>query len=192
MKLIVGLGNPGGEYEGTRHNLGFLVVRALADSARLGWKNSRLCRGLIAEGMVADKECGLLLPTTFMNNSGLAVHACCGKKGIVPGDVLVVCDDFHLDFGQLRIRPVGSDGGHNGLSSVIQALGTRDFARLRVGIGPLAGPSDAVDFVLSKFSPGEKRQLGRVVEESAACCVTWLTDGIQAAMNIFNKKEEGK
>ena len=123
-RLIVGLGNPGGDYEYTRHNLGFLVVRRLAERFKLKLAPSSLTNGATAEGMFEDKAICLLMPLTFMNNSGVAVRQVMTKKNVLPENMLVVCDDFHLDFEQIRLRAKGSDGGHNGLSSIIQHLGT--------------------------------------------------------------------
>jgi len=190
VKLIVGLGNPGQGYETTRHNLGFLVVDALADESRWKWRRSRLCGGWVAEGTVGAETCLLLKPATFMNHSGSAVRACVQKKGIARKNLLVVCDDFHLDFGRMRIRATGSDGGHNGLSSIIDALTTKDFGRLRIGIGPVPAAVDAADFVLAPFKAGERKKLTRLVAQAASCCEAWITDNMSQVMNMFNKKEQ--
>lgn len=190
--MIVGLGNPGNDYEYTRHNLGFLVVRYLAQQLKFKFAISSLTNGLTAEGMHEEKEVFLLMPMTYMNNSGVAVEQVLNKKRLQPKDVLVVCDDFHLGFGQLRLRTKGSDGGHNGLSSVIEHLGTHQFARLRMGIGIPSRGKQSVDFVLEQFGKKEKKLLGTFVEEAAACCLAWLVDGAPKAMDKFNgKSSEG-
>ena len=156
-RLIVGLGNPGKEYQYTRHNLGFLTVQHLARQHRLRFKRSRICQGLVAEGKIAKRLCYLLSPLTYMNRSGVAIKSFIAKRDVVVKDVLVICDDFQLDFGQLRLRSRGGDGGHNGLSSVIEHLATRDFTRLRIGIGRPINKEDTSDFVLTEFTPKEKK-----------------------------------
>ncbi|HBO97295.1 MAG TPA: aminoacyl-tRNA hydrolase, partial [Candidatus Omnitrophica bacterium] len=134
-RLIVGLGNPGRDYEYTRHNLGFLVVEHLAQKNNLRFRKSSFTNGLTAEGKVAGNDLCCLLPSTYMNNSGAAVKQAVLNKGLDQTDILIVCDDFHLDFGEIRIRSKGGDGGHNGLTSAIEHLGTQAFARVRLGIG---------------------------------------------------------
>jgi len=193
LKLIVGLGNPGLEYVWSRHNLGFMVVDALADQAGMMWKKSRIYHGWVARGQMADQPCRLLKPATFMNRSGQAVAALRGHLGLDLSDLLIVCDDFNLIFGQLRIRPTGSDGGHNGLESVIHHLKSKDFARLRIGIGAPAQNQDVAEYVLSEFRRNEKKELGFICDEAVACCMSWLSEGMAKTRNRFNKrkKEEG-
>lgn len=187
-RLIVGLGNPGREYEYTRHNLGFLAVRRLAEMLKLKFTPSPLTNGLAAKGIVADEALYLLMPLTYMNNSGAAVYQVMTKKDLLPADVLVICDDFHLGYGQMRLRARGSDGGHNGLSSVIEHLGMEQFARLRMGIGRPAGKKDVVDYVLAEFKKEEKDRLDSFINEAASCCLVWLREGISTAMDQYNRK----
>jgi len=189
LRLIVGLGNPGRDYENTRHNLGFLVVRRLAETLKLNFALSSLTNGLTAEGAFEGEPICLLAPSTFMNNSGVAVRQVMAKKDISPDDILVICDDFHLDFGQIRLRTKGSDGGHNGLSSVIQHLKTEQFARLRLGIGQPANKGDTVDYVLEEFKKAEKCQIDAFIDEAESCCLAWLTKGAGAAMDQYNKRK---
>lgn len=187
-RLIGGLGNPGKDYEYTRHNLGFLVVRRLAEKLKLKFALSSLTNGLTAEGMFEDKAICLLMPLTYMNNSGVAVHQVMTKRELSPEDVMIVCDDFNLDFEQIRLKSKGSDGGHNGLSSVIEHLGTEQFARLRMGIGRPTGKKDMVDYVLEEFKKKEKECLDSFIDETASCCLAWLCEGIDAAMDQYNRR----
>ena len=192
-KLIVGLGNPGTQYTFTRHNFGFLVADALAQRAGLRFKASRVCKGVTAEGTVNGVDLCILKPLTYMNNSGVAVKRLMDSSGIGLCDVLVLCDDFNLDTGSLRIRRKGSDGGHNGLSSLIMHLESEDFARLRLGIGPAPQGSDTVDYVLGEMTKKEKETLADFCEEAGECCLTWLTETMEQVMSQYNKrKENGK
>ena len=188
LRLIVGLGNPGRDYEYTRHNLGSLAVRCLAEKLKLKFALSSLTNGLTGEGMLEKKVVCLLMPLTYMNNSGVAVRQIMVKKDVLPENVLIVCDDFHLDFQQLRLRAKGRDGGHNGLSSVIQHLGTEQFTRLRMGIGQPADKKNTVNYVLEEFEKNEKMCLDKFIDEAALCCLTWLRDGTAAAMDQYNRK----
>lgn len=188
IHLIAGLGNPGQEYEWTRHNLGFLVVRQLAEQLNFKFGLSSLTNGLTAEGVYNGSELCLLMPLTYMNHSGVAVQQVVAKREIAPQDVLIVCDDFNLEFEQIRLRGKGSDGGHNGLSSVIERLGTDRFARLRMGIGQPSDKKDTVDYVLEEFKKKEKERLSRFIGETVECCKIWVTDGIEAAMDRYNRK----
>ena len=189
-RLIVGLGNPGKEYERTRHNIGFMVVQRLAVELNLAFKASSFTKGLVAQGTKGQPVC-LLMPVTFMNHSGIAVKELMRKKAIASEDLLVVTDDFNLPFGQLRFRPQGSAGGHNGLASVIEQLGDDHFSRLRIGVGAPNGSS--TDHVLGNFSKEETKALKALVEAAAEGCQVWLTEGINIAMEQYNKrKNDGK
>jgi len=185
LQLIVGLGNPGKEYEYTRHNFGFLVLRHIAEKYQLKIRASRDCKGLTAEGQIDKKACCLLFPGTFMNNSGVSIKQMVVAKNITHAKILIICDDVNLDFGQLRIRRRGSDGGHNGLSSVIYHLESEDFARLRVGAGPPKNKEGMVDFVLEEFNKNEKKQLPNIIEEAADCSEAWLTQDVEKIMNQY-------
>lgn len=188
MRIVVGLGNPGPGYGSTRHNVGFLVVdevrRRHGDPAE-----ERASRSLCAVVSVAGIEILLARPQTYMNRSGLAVAALLERRKAGPADLLVVCDDFYLAFGGLRLRPRGSHGGHQGLRSVIESLGTQEFARLRVGVGPPEPEQDHADFVLAPFGAPERRRLREVVETASDCVEAAVSDGIERAMGRFNRRQ---
>lgn len=184
MKLIVGLGNPGPEYRGTRHNVGFAVVDELARRRGVErWREQ--FEALVASARIDDESVALAKPLTFMNLSGRAVRALAGFYKIAPADVLVITDDAALPLGRLRARREGSSGGHNGLRSVIEALGTQAFPRLRVGVGRGEG-RELADHVLGRFEPDEQDRVSAAVLRAADCAETWLRDGIERAMNAFN------
>ena len=186
--LVVGLGNPGKEYKLTRHNIGFMVVEEISRQYHLRFSSSSKWNGLWAQGEVDDRRLVLLMPMTFMNNSGTVVKKMVNQNDVDLEHLLVVTDDVNLPFGQMRIRPRGQAGGHNGLTSVIEHLGTSDVARLRVGVGAPAEKNDMVNFVLSEFNNQEKKQLESCVQRAADCCVLWWREGIAQAMNQFNQK----
>ena len=196
-RLIVGLGNHGKQYEYTRHNVGFMVVQHLVEQEGLKWQAKAFCQAVCSQGKIQDQTVFLFLPQTFMNNSGVAVKQIVKEKNLSLENILVVCDDFHVELGRMRLRKEGSAGGHNGLKSIIQQLGCNNFPRLRVGIGQkkTAHPDQSVvsfegdnvvDFVLRNFSSVEKKQLIQVVDVAADCCRAWLTDDIEHAMSRFN------
>lgn len=184
-KLIVGLGNPGPQYTWTRHNFGFMVVDALAARGKASWRNSAANQGLLAKTEVESQPLLLLMPMTFMNNSGLSVKRLAARQGIALEDILVICDDLSLSFGTIRLRPSGSAGGHNGLKSIIGVLGSNQFARLRMGVGPQPA-GDAVDYVLSNFTRQEKKELPDIIDHALDCITSWVMGGAQVAMNEFN------
>ena len=188
MFVIVGLGNPGSEYEGTRHNLGFAVIDALAK--KLG-VNFRPGRGEFVIGFsnTGDKEIALLKPLTYMNNSGIAVKEIVEWYKTSLNDLLVVTDDFHLPLGTLRMRLKGSDGGHNGLYSVIYQLQSDEFPRMRCGIGSESMPKnkkEIADFVLSPFEKQEREIVQDLIQRAQEAALVTATDGIETAMNRFN------
>ncbi len=189
-RLIVGLGNPGGEYEWTRHNLGFLSVIRFADQLGIRLRKSTSYKGMLGEGKVEGEDVALLLPHTFMNNSGSVVKQFCNSKKIDPENILVVCDDFSLVFGQIRLREQGSDGGHNGLASIIEHLGTKEFSRLRLGIGPVPPHKSTVDFVLEDFRLDEKKKLPEFLSASVGCCRAWLSEALSTVMSRYNQKPQ--
>ena len=190
IHLIVGLGNPGKDYEYTRHNLGFLVVTHFAARHKLKFSANIISRGVAAHGQIQEKDVYLLLHSTYVNNSGLAVKELLVQRNVDPRNVLVVADDMSLEFGQLRLRARGSDGGHNGLTSIIEHLKTKEFNRLRLGVGSPKNKEDVVDFVLGGFAPVEKEKLGEFIKEASECCETWLGQGLSSAMNQFNRRKE--
>lgn len=188
MKLVVGLGNPGRKYEQTRHNIGFEVVRTLA--ARHGDPPPRSrFEGVVQECSIAGEQTLLLMPQTYMNLSGRSVRMAVDFYKLDADALLLVCDDFNLNLGVLRLRASGSDGGQKGLADAIRQLGTEDFARLRLGIGPVPERWQAEDFVLGKFAPGEKELVDRQIKRSAEAAETWIAHGIQRAMNEYNGTE---
>jgi PTH1 family peptidyl-tRNA hydrolase len=189
MKLIVALGNPGRKYEGTRHNLGFEVADLLTARHRLAWESAP------AEAVIAKwRAAGTLVakPLTFMNASGFAVGDLLRFYKIELPDLLVVVDDTNLELGRLRARPSGSAGGHNGLKSIIGALGTEEFARLRVGVGRGDARRDLADHVLAKFDPQERTEVAEAVGRAADAAELFVTEGIGPVMNRFNRKEDAE
>ena len=182
-KLIVGLGNPGAQYENTKHNLGFWIVNELLLRLQLD-QLVPLCKSLVARTEWHDSEVILAKPMTYMNNSGQAVNMLVQKFGIFPHDLCVVYDDLNLDIGVLRMRKAGSDGGHNGMKSIIHHLGTQDFVRLRVGIGKVEG--DWMDHVLNQFSAAEREDINWAVPCAADAIETFVVEDVQTAMNRFN------
>jgi peptidyl-tRNA hydrolase, PTH1 family len=187
MRLIVGLGNPGPEYIWTPHNLGFLAVDKLAE--RAGIRVSRPeARSLIGRGRLADQEVVLAKPQTMMNGSGLAVRALMDRLEIGPSELIVIYDEVALPWGVLRIRPRGTAGGHNGMKSVIGALGTGDFVRVRLGVRPEHPPEDLVDYLLRPMSHKELEQAAEMMEQAADATEMILAQGVQPAMNRFNRR----
>jgi peptidyl-tRNA hydrolase, PTH1 family len=189
MKLIVGLGNPGTAYKGTRHNLGFMVVAALAEQYKADFRKCSVSDAKAAKVSIESEVCVLSLPQTYMNNSGVVVKAQAAKMGIALEDILIVYDDLAIPFGQMRIRPNGSAGGHNGIKSTIQHLGNSDFARLRLGISRPKPGVDPADYVLSNFTPAEKKLLPDFINDALLCVHSWVTEGVETAMNKFNKRK---
>lgn len=179
--LVVGLGNPGSQYSRTRHNLGFRVVELVAQRhGATSWRSK--FSGRLAEA--PSPGVVFLLPQTYMNDSGQSVAPCTAFFQIPPPHILVICDDLNLPFARLRMRRNGSDGGHNGLKSIIAALSSTDFPRLRIGIGRAQG--DAIDHVIGKFSKTEEAALPEIVERAVAGVERFLTDGVDAAIAAIN------
>ena len=191
MKLIVGLGNPGRRYAGTRHNIGFDVVDALAIRHRGDWETApRGIDGLIARWRLADTV--LAKPLTFMNLSGAAVSGLLQFYKIEIADFLVVVDDVNLELGRLRARSTGSAGGHNGLKSVIESLGTEEFARLRIGVGRGDARRDLADHVTAKFEREEREDVAAAIGRAADAAELFVAEGIGPVMNRFNRKEDAE
>ena len=184
--LIVGLGNPGAEYAKTRHNAGFLLVETLAARWRAAWKNERKFNARLARVEQPGRRVLLGQPQTFMNASGETVGALVNFYRLPRTRVLVVMDDADLPLGEIRLRAGGSSGGHHGLESVEQHLGSREFARLRLGIGRRDGAREITDYVLSRFDRTEAALMEKVLDRAAGQAECWLSDGIQKAMNRFN------
>jgi len=188
MKVVVGLGNPGQQYELTRHNLGFLLIDRLM--ARAGGHRFRDEAGAkVAEVSLTGERVLLVKPQTFMNLSGNAVRPLLEKYGEAkPENLLVACDDVALPFGMIRVRPGGSAGGQNGLQSIIDRLGTQQFARLRLGIQPDHKVSNLKDFVLSQIPKRDMEELEQTLERAADAVETVIRDGVERAMQLFNER----
>lgn len=186
MKVVVGLGNPGKEYEGTRHNVGFRVVELLAREAGASFRRSLRVRARTCACALDGVKVLLVEPLTFMNLSGDAVAAAMRWHRAEPADLTVVYDDADLPTGALRIRPKGGPGGHNGMKSVIARLGTEDFVRVRIGVGRDPGGNGLVDHVLGEFSRGERPAVDEAVQRAAAAVRVLLREGTDRAMNQFN------
>ncbi len=193
MKVIVGLGNVGREYARTRHNIGFLVVEALAKrdggaiSQRL--KAGRQVVALFGDSRIGGTPVRLLQPQTMMNLSGESLRAL-PDWGVEAPDLLIVCDDVNLPLGTLRLRPKGSAGGHKGLISCFEALGTQQVARLRLGVGATPLPKDLTKFVVTDFRDRERPVVARAIVRAAEACELWATQGAPAAMNRMNRSIE--
>jgi PTH1 family peptidyl-tRNA hydrolase len=188
MRLIVGLGNPGTEYEWTRHNLGFLVIENLARENGIQ-VSRRECQALVGKGEIAGAEVKLVKPQTFMNLSGETVGCLLSKHRIVtPAEkLIVISDDLALPFGTIRVRARGSAGGHNGLKSIIAVLKSNEFIRLRIGIQPEHPLSDTRRFVLDTFSKAQRIEVKKVVERAAEAIHAILRDGVLKAMSQHNQ-----
>jgi len=185
MKIIVGLGNPGIAYRRSRHNLGFMVVQALAEQRRLRFHRAPH-RSSQAHGRIGKEEIVLLRPMTFMNLSGVAVAGALKDHEASPDDLLVVCDDTALDLGRLRLRRSGRAGGHNGLKSIIEHLHTEAFPRLRLGVGQPPEGVDMMSYVLSPFRRSEWRAVREVIARAVQAIETHVYHGLDEAMNRFN------
>jgi len=191
LQLLVGLGNPGSRYAETRHNVGFMVLERMAARSGVPFRSQPKLHGLLAELGTGPARLRLLMPQTFMNESGRSIRAALDWYRLVPGQLLVVVDDMDLPFGRLRLRAAGSAGGHNGLRSTIQHLGTQEFARLRIGIGAPALEAQerrerTVGHVLGRFSPAERPALEAVLDEVAAGIDLIRRQGIERAANRLN------
>jgi len=189
VKLIVGLGNPGPQYAETRHNVGFRVVDVLARQGGISLASEKF-HGWFGQGRLAGQPVVLLKPTTFMNRSGRAVLAAGQFYKLSFEDLLVVADDLALPVGRLRLRALGSAGGHNGLQDIIDMLGSEQWCRLRVGIGTAVG--DATGYVLGRFAEDEQPLIEAAWERAAEAVCCWIEHGPQAAMNRFNAGDDRK
>jgi PTH1 family peptidyl-tRNA hydrolase len=198
MRLIVGLGNPGREYVGTRHNIGYEVLDRLAE--QLGWcgpkEFDRVARtkfdGVAMDGTFSTHATGavekllLLKPTTFMNLSGRSVQQAMAFYQLAPADVMIVLDDLALPCGKIRLRPGGSDGGHNGLKDIARALGTSEYPRLRLGIDPPPPRVAGRDYVLGRFADEQRKLIDGAIDRSVMAILMWIEQGVETAMNKYN------
>jgi PTH1 family peptidyl-tRNA hydrolase len=189
MHLIVGLGNPGKKYTATRHNIGFRVVDALSQKKKLAFTASSFQGDVAHDGTTLAERLYLLKPSTFMNLSGESVAAITQFYKIPLSEILVIHDDLDLPLGRLRFVRTGSAGGHNGIKSLIDHLGTPDFPHLKIGIGrPKTVQQDVVDYVLQKFTPEEEMSLSQIIDKSVEAIEAYLAHGLQSAMNAYNQK----
>jgi PTH1 family peptidyl-tRNA hydrolase len=185
MKIVIGLGNPGRKYQGTRHNVGFVVIEELSRRHAAGpVKNS--FQAQIAEAALAGQKVLLVCPQTFMNLSGTTAVQLRDFYKIDNSELLVVCDDFALPLGRLRLRTQGSGGGQKGLADIIRRLGAESVPRLRIGVGPLPEGWDGADFVLGKFAKSELAEIDVAIARAADAVEHWTSEGIAAAMNKYN------
>jgi len=190
VKLIVGLGNPGIEYESTPHNLGFLAIDRIADDLGVKVRN-RQCRALTARAVMGDEPVLLAKPETFMNLSGDSVRALVAKHEAKPeSDLIVIQDELDFPLGTLRIHRQRSSAGHNGIESIIEALGTQDFLRIRIGVAPDRKVEDGQRYLLSPMRKAQLKVVGEMLDTAAEAVKTILKDGPAAAMNRFNRKAE--
>jgi len=188
MRMVVGLGNPGDRYVGTRHNLGFMVVDSLAESLQVEVRKRKF-GARFGSGEFANKKLILLKPWQFMNRSGQALVTAAGFYRLGVGDLLVISDDLDLEPGRIRLRAKGSAGGHNGLADIAQKLGTTEFARCRVGIGR-DDRQESVSYVLDRPTKDQKPLLAAAIERARDAVFCWIENGIETAMNKFNRVSE--
>lgn len=181
--MIVGLGNPGPRYDGTRHNVGFAAVDRIARRAAIAMDQEKF-HGWFGKGTWCDRDVVLLKPTTFMNRSGRAVQAAGRFFKLEPSDLLVLTDDTALPVGRIRLRERGSSGGHNGLQDIIDRLGTNEWCRLRIGVGQPMGAS--VSYVLGKFSEGDGADINAALDRTVEAVACWLREGAPKAMSLYN------
>jgi len=187
--IIVGLGNPGLKYRGTRHNTGFRILDRIAQSAGIGFTRRRH-QARIGEGLWAGHKVFLAKPRTFMNRSGDSVVPLLEYSGADPSELIVVHDDLDLPFGKIRIKQRGGAGGHKGIASIVEGLGTDEFVRVKFGIGRPAFDMEASDYVLSRFGPEEKERLDDLLDQAAEAVESILSLGVEKAMNTFNKQDQ--
>jgi PTH1 family peptidyl-tRNA hydrolase len=185
MKLIAGLGNPGRKYAATRHNIGFEVLAELARKYGQAPPRAKF-DGELVEALVGSEKALLLTPLTYMNLSGSSVQPARDFYKLTNDEILIVCDDFNLPLGKLRVRRKGSAGGQKGLADILRRLGTEEVARLRIGIGPPDERRAVTDYVLSKFTTEETEIVKQAVTRAAEACVVWIVEGVEACMNRFN------
>jgi len=190
VKLVVGLGNPGSEYRGTRHNVGFEAMDLLARRHGLHWPARPSGDAAETRWRRPDADVLLVKPLTFMNLSGQVVADLVRFYKIPLADVLIVCDDVNLSLGRLRARATGSEGGHNGLRSIAESLGTIDYARLRVGVGRGDLRRDLADHVLARFEPDERPGIDDAIARAADAVEMWIWDGLARVMNTFNRADD--
>ncbi|MCW2547811.1 MAG: pth [Mycobacterium sp.] len=186
LRVVVGLGNPGPTYAGNRHNLGALVVDTLAEQLNERFKGGARNRADLVETRIAGHRVVLVKPRSYMNESGGAVSTVLKFFKVEPAQLIVVHDELDIPFDSIRLKVGGGNGGHNGIRDIDRALGTKDYARVRVGIGRPPGRMEVVDYVLRDFSPAERKELPLVRDRAADAVITLITDGLEAAQNAFH------
>ena len=191
MYMIAGLGNPGKEYNNTRHNIGFAFIDALAQEYDINVMDVKL-KALTGKGMIGGQKVLLVKPLTFMNLSGESVRAAADFYKVDPEDILVIYDDISLEPGQLRLRGKGSAGGHNGIKNIIAHLGTQEFPRIKVGVGDKPKGMDLADYVLGHFSKEDQAKMDEAFKDAADAAEMILDKGMDAAMNHYNMKKKGE
>jgi len=185
MKLVVGLGNPGREYERTRHNVGYDVIERLAGKfGPISFR--RRFAGRLGSATIGGEKIGLLKPETYMNLSGQSVQPALAFYDLTPAKLLVICDDINLPVAKLRIRATGSDGGQKGLRSIAQQLGTTDYSRLRIGVGSVPPGRDAADYVLDRFGRDDRKLINEAIDRAVEAVTVWCEADIERCMNQFN------
>ncbi len=189
MYIIAGLGNPTSRYAGTRHNVGFEVIDCLAKKYGID-VDTKKHKAMIGKGIIASQKVLLVKPQTFMNLSGESIREIADYYKVDESGLIVIYDDVSLDVGQLRIRAKGSAGGHNGIKSIIQHMGTQNFWRIKVGVGEKPAHRDLADYVLGHFKGEEKEMMEDAFQDAASAIAVMLNDGIEAAMNQFNIKKK--
>lgn len=189
MKMVIAIGNPGKKYDGTRHNIGYMVADALLGESKARWKNPSPSYAEASVTSLPDRLT-LIKPLTYVNNSGIIVPLLRERYGEFESDIMVVCDDMSLPVGKIRIRTKGSSGGHNGLKSLIAAFGGENFARLRVGIGMPPPSVDPADYVLTGFAREEISGIEESLLISRDAVKMWVRSGIERCMNVFNVKAD--
>jgi len=185
IRMVVGLGNPPGKYQDTRHNLGYKVLDLVLENLKLKLKAGKGDYHFTTTE-IDNREIYLVKPSTYMNDSGVAVLQAVEKFGVKPEELLVVCDDFNLPLEKIRIRERGSEGGHKGLRSIIYHLNSQEFPRVRLGIGVPPAGVPAEEYVLEKFSPEEKKIVNEMLERACQAVITALTPGLSESMQKFN------
>jgi PTH1 family peptidyl-tRNA hydrolase len=188
-RLIVGLGNPGRAYEGTRHNIGQRIVRTFADAKGVSLKETASVKGELGQGVFEETKVYFLQPLTYMNCSGEAVRLCLDYFEISPDEMMVVADDIALPFGKLRMRPQGSSGGHNGLKNIEIHVKTQEYPRLRIGVGDREH-GELADYVLGRFGTDEMAKLPEIIEKAVKALELWTIQGLNAAMQSVNQEGE--
>lgn len=191
MRIIIGLGNPTEKYQATRHNIGWDAITRIADDYNIAL-NQNKHKAICGTGYIEGEKVILAQPVTYMNLSGESVRQLVDYYKVSAQDIIVIYDDISLDVGQLRIRKKGSAGGHNGIKSIISHLGTDEFPRIKIGVGEKPKDWDLADYVLSRFKEDEEKIIREALKDSSDACRMIISDGMDAAMNKYNKKKEAK